>query len=425
MKILRLLILLLFILPALSNAEVLFYDDFDSHPDWSPTQPAAPFSVHSYPGDGDETTIPSGYYGYYIFGSYYTDRGNNTLEISSANAYGGTGKALTFWCESDTRNDGYASDAQLFIDLSPGYDDIYLSHWIKFQPNWQWSDDEVHIKVDRITHYWGEEPWEYFDGGNQHPLWNNQLDKYSPTGYPSFACAVRYENVYYPENADPYHIRSVANYTNPQSDYAADGLWHRWTFRVKKNSAPGVPDGIVSMWIDDVLIYTIDDWAFSDTGSTGLPWNMAIIGGNVRNWFAPNESEAEQWYAIDGVTVATTYAEAVNPTGTPTYDPPTITGPDDFSTSASSVEINGSYTRDVNLPDQSVVVTWTLGESSGFCVAALGVFSCTVPVELGANNIVFAVTDSNSGTANDSITVTRTAPSSITSTSISHGVLRH
>jgi hypothetical protein len=97
-----------------------------------------------------------------------------------------------------------------------------------------------------------------------------------------------------------------------------------------------------------------------------------------------------------------------------TYDDPTITGPADFSTTAPSVEINGSYTIDPDLPDQSVIITWTLGESSGFAVAALGVFSCTVPVELGANSIVFAVTDSNSGTANDSITITRTIPGEYT-----------
>lgn len=98
--------------------------------------------------------------------------------------------------------------------------------------------------------------------------------------------------------------------------------------------------------------------------------------------------------------------------GSAVYDLPTISGPADFSTTESSVEINGSYTTDPDLPDQAVTVTWTLGGASGFCVAALGVFSCTVPVELGANSIVFEITDSNSGTDTDTTVVTRTAPPS-------------
>lgn len=98
-------------------------------------------------------------------------------------------------------------------------------------------------------------------------------------------------------------------------------------------------------------------------------------------------------------------------TESPVYDQPAITGPEDFSTTESSVEINGGYTTDPDLPDQSVIITWTLGESSGFAVTALGVFSATVPVELGANSIVFEVTDSNSVTDTDTVVVTRTAPS--------------
>lgn len=96
----------------------------------------------------------------------------------------------------------------------------------------------------------------------------------------------------------------------------------------------------------------------------------------------------------------------------PVYDTPTITGPNDFSTTSASVEIEGTYTVDSELTVDTV--TWTLGESSGFCVAALGVFSCTVPVELGTSSIVFEITDSNSGTANDSITITRTIPGEYT-----------
>ena len=53
-------------------------------------------------------------------------------------------------------------------------------------------------------------------------------------------------------------------------------------------------------------------------------------------------------------------------------------------------------------------------------------FSATVTgLELGQNNIVFEITDSNNRTANDTIIITRTSEtqSSISSTSVSHGVI--
>lgn len=93
---------------------------------------------------------------------------------------------------------------------------------------------------------------------------------------------------------------------------------------------------------------------------------------------------------------------------TPTYDSPTITGPADSPTTSTSVEIEGTYTVDSELTVDTV--TWTLGAESGFCVAALGTFTCTVPdLALGANSIVFWVVDSNNGEDEDTTVITRTA----------------
>ena len=139
-------------------------------------------------------------------------------------------------------------------------------------------------------------------------------------------------------------------------------------------------------------------------------WNYVWIADNVYNNYGDDEDNIHQQIYIDDVVISTTYIGTDYVIGDPpvTYDAPTITGPADSSTTSTSVEIEGTYTVDSDLSDQSVIVTWTLGEASGFAVAALGVFSCTVPVELGTNSIVFEITDSNSGTDSDTTVVTRT-----------------
>lgn len=178
----------------------------------------------------------------------------------------------------------------------------------------------------------------------------------------------------------PYYAGVWAKFSLGSADYANLSAGETIYFAVKD----------VSQNIDMTPIVSIDD-GYRASGGRDYAGYPAL--------FSTIEDEVELTY-IKRVSYS-----IPTPGSTP-YDSPTITGPADFSTTSSSVEIEGTYTVDSELTVDTV--TWTLGESSGFCVAALGVFSCTVPVELGANSIVFELIDSNNGTASDTVVVTRT-----------------
>jgi len=294
-------------------SETPFSDSFDQHPDWSIQQPQAPTANSIY---GVSNSLLSGYHSYYIAGSFYSNIGKNSLILDNANYTGTGGKGLTFWNESDTRNDGWASDNQLGIYLPKGYNELYARFYIKFQPGWRWTQNgESEQKIARFTHYHGGSPFQYFDGGNQHPIAGLHIAKFnSGNSNACFQPIFRYENTYFPDQATPSHSRASvfypagSGYTGGGTDFTENTAWQCWEMRVKMNSSPGVADGIYQFWVDGALIFSITDLAWSDSGSQASPrlnWNYFIIGGNSFNHFAPNSDESEQWYAIDDLVIST------------------------------------------------------------------------------------------------------------------------
>jgi len=104
----RYLVIVLFVMYTSSFADtIIFQDNFDNHADW--TSPVQNYSDGSDDSDstGDFetrcTSCPQDgaiYSGMYSARAAWSDyRGNETLSINSANARGGTGKALTMWME--------------------------------------------------------------------------------------------------------------------------------------------------------------------------------------------------------------------------------------------------------------------------------------------------------------------------------------
>lgn len=294
-------------------SEILFQDSFDGHNNWTVKQPSGSTADSAYQG---ETSVLSGYHSYYVAGSYYSNPKNNSLILDTYNYRGDSGKGLTFWNESDTRGDGWASDNQLGVSLPKGYDDLYARFYIKFQPGWKWtSSADSEQKIARFTHYHGKSPFQYFSGGNQHPIAGLHIAKFNAGKADAcFQPIFRYENVYYPDQATPSRSRAEAFYPKTSYyngtgvDFTDNTNWQCWEMRVKMNSAPGVADGIYQFWIDGVLIFSVSNLAWSDSGAQSSPrlnWNYFVIGGNSFNHFAPNTNEAEQWYAIDDLVIGT------------------------------------------------------------------------------------------------------------------------
>lgn len=310
-------LLFVFIFSSSAFGDVLFSDNFDSQADWSPTQLAASIDDGTcYVGD---CNIPTGYAGWRVGGSPVTPVGNNTLNISSENARGGSGKALTIWMESV---DGYVNDGLLDIALdSGGYDEIYIRFYLKFQSTWQWQTASTGEKFLHVTHFdpaLGSTRYDFFDLSQNKPRYVFQLDQYNG-GNSDIAAYNMHSKLGASTTTDIGYFPPSGSYNGGGTDFydadwpltsggmIGDGEWHCWEFRLKMNTADGVADGEQTVWMDGVKIRetTTIDWVTGeDPADRG--WNYVWLGGNVHNDFSGDRAD-EQWYAIDDVVVSTEY----------------------------------------------------------------------------------------------------------------------
>ncbi|MFH0925536.1 MAG: putative Ig domain-containing protein [bacterium] len=374
---------------------IIFQDNFDAHPDWSPTEKTNQQATEWWPGHQPTgmPAPPEGYYGYRVGGTKFNDPAPNTFIIDSTNHRGPSGKALTYWSES-CRETSWASDGDLYIVLEPngnGYEELYIRFYVKFQPGWKWNINNKSSpsqKFLRVSHYIGKDAdpcsWgqKGIYGGSHYPAFLGTFSKWGYGEYPiALSSSNRYETEYYPPNAIPLHTSVDECYFKDaqgnNKDFwdegmMGDGKWHCWEFYLKMNSAVGVANGQKKFWLDGVPIPSTEfnDLAWSDktsvvvgtngqdytcikrrkssdndrpvtgqdwqtywqpSGSTGEGkewkadtyyglssdglspenprsyWNFVAIGGNNANYYAPNEEEAEQWYALDDLVISTKY----------------------------------------------------------------------------------------------------------------------
>lgn len=315
-------LLLIMVIPSYSWGLILFEDNFNNQADWSPVQ-----TLTSKDCTDNCSTLPAGYNAYRIQGSCFANGvGHNTLNIDSTNYRGNSGKAFTFWSEGCGDKGGWFSDGLLGVYLPDSYPELYMSVYIKFQPGWQWwtgGTTSPEQKFLRIAHYdGGGSPFVFFESGNTKPLTTILLSKWR-SGLSNIALMTnyRYENVYYPASATPSHSSDntnylgTGNYNGTGQDFwdpgmIGDGNWHQLEYYVKLNSAVGVPDGIMRVWIDGKLVAEQTNLAWGDVGAQESPrklWNYIMLGGNDFNKFASYTEGKEQWYAIDDFVVSTTY----------------------------------------------------------------------------------------------------------------------
>jgi len=352
-------ILLAVLLICNAYAEVIFQDNFDDHSDWSPTQPTYPNTAANFSSDGGLfgetacTGCPDGtakYRGYYIASSSWNGyKGNNTLNISSQNARGGTGKAVTFWmepidtakCDGGTR---WCSDGQLAVSFPSTYNEIYLRYYIKFDPDWQWDSanaaaSEKFLHITHLHNLGGVSMWKFFTSGNHFPVFFATLSDYTFYGYSDgikFKNHIRFQSSYNPYSATPKPLYLTNNDFEAKyaydaggektfKEYVGDGNWHSLEWRLKGNSSKGVEDGEWQLWVDGVSIINRTNIAWADSvydttcancvdpPSDFVGWNWASIGGNMYNRVYTEAQFEEQWYAIDDLVISTTYIGPLPP----------------------------------------------------------------------------------------------------------------
>ncbi|WP_143269418.1 hypothetical protein [Mangrovitalea sediminis] len=320
--------------PAVS-AGVIFQDNFDNQPDYIADNYLSGSNHELWASRGD--TVPKGWDAVSVWSLF---AGKSGLQITSANsdkARGGTGKSLVILRGSGST--AWSSDAELAKNFSPGYDQLYVSFWIKFQPGWT---PDGHTKIFRIgsyapdtigPDYWSNIGmgfiWDWVSYPTGSGLRNGLFLAPKPgahfsnpnignggcnyDGYNTYNA--NYTNCPYDLNADgvvdnkPQILDRVSGGIIPDGGVATHDMvfgsaWNHMEFFVKVNSKPGVQDGILKEWFNGSLIFENDaiPWRQADM-SASQNFTAIKFGGNDFFTTYPRSDEHTEWYSIDDVVV--------------------------------------------------------------------------------------------------------------------------
>ncbi len=240
---------------------------------------------------------------------------HSSLEISDFQKRGPSGKGLVVWDESWGGPSQWGSDGVLAHRLPEEFSDLYAEFHIKFQPGFRWHHYEAGsgtnlAKIFRLSHFDGDDgnPFKFFSNGDSAPtyfldlhMWNTQKNG-ATLNFTSLASNVRCDPQESNYRCGSYESNTRGALPGQRSfeESIGDGAWHHIGVRVSVNSAPGVPDGVVSVWFDGEQVEHRTDVPFLGEGApAGSGWNFAMLAGNMHNYPEPEESRLEQWYAID------------------------------------------------------------------------------------------------------------------------------
>lgn len=323
---------------------IIFQDNFDNQPDYVGDDYLASGQHTLWAVDGDK--VPQGWSAISLW-TYNRASNPSFLQITSANsdkAYGGKGKSLVIRRFSGSV--AWSGDAELAKNFEPGYDSLYVSFEIKFQPGWTPSGES---KIFRIGHYApGTRGSSYWSALNMGVLWEY-------LAYPTTASGLRnYLNLnslhapgeknfanptikdHYTNLIDgmgisnsfirsPYHLKgnsAVDNQpglidkqtgavipdggvTGSHAMVFGDG-WNKMAFYVKLNSAPGKQDGQLKEWMNGKLIFSNDTIPWIQAGQDPTAkFNAVKFGGNDFWQTYPASEQVTQWYSIDNVVMRT------------------------------------------------------------------------------------------------------------------------
>ncbi len=322
-----------------AHSEVIFKETFDNQPDYTSSEPLN-LSGWTHRRNGEDIWSPM---------TGYPDH-HDAFEVLSANAdkaRGGQGKSFVAWRESyDLGWKNWNSDGILAKYLEGGYEQLYVSFWIRFSSDW--TKDGL-TKIFRVYSWDASsgEMFRYFNTGNAGPilLWDYSQNEYGIRN----TIALRggpHGDYYAFKNGDieglPRNLHGLGglslNYTvdtvgmglggntpkivdRVNGGYVSDDLkqivdheqvygrlgdWTKVSFFVKMNSSPNSKDGVLMQWINDELVFQNHGipWVRGDRRTEMVRWNVVAIGGNDFFRSHPNIEEHEEWYAIDDVVIA-------------------------------------------------------------------------------------------------------------------------
>lgn len=341
----------------LLRAEVIFQESFDNQPDWHSGLEINNTGAFPVSGAGPDRiqragthTIPSNWSSVYQDPKWapstgYPDK-HETIEILSANsdkARGGSGKSFVERRDSSLEPMyKWNSDGQLMKIFDVGFEQLYIEFWIRFGPNWTIEPSVDASKFFRVGSWSGEgSEFQAFSGGEQGPLflWDWKRDSYGVRNVHTLRGGPHGENYTMTEEQLGSHPRGSLNFTTNTVGMGVDGTtpkipdrvnggfisdnlsqtvrhkqiygefgeWTKVAFFVKMNSSPGVNDGWLMQWINNVQILNVRNiaWVGNSTTEPGkmVRWNFFSIGGNDYFKSYEDSERRQEWYAIDDVVV--------------------------------------------------------------------------------------------------------------------------
>ncbi|AKM78026.1 TPA: hypothetical protein DDZ49_03565 [Candidatus Wolfebacteria bacterium] len=349
-----LLFVMFFMLPNFANAAVVWETDFEDVADWSAPRISNGFP-NTWTGNPSRTLDPpKKMNGQWLHPSSWVRTSPSTLAVSQgpmATIGAGQGRessrGLTYNFESGkgnpTYSTGWAGGSPLTMYFGEaGYPELWVEMWVKYPSDMDWWDgSDINYsgitKAFYIARFNGEltvstslADDHSVETRPTHPAWlphmgsfyssrpyfmqyynRSQTSNGTPEVYDETVDAWYNNSSYYPyqnillNNRYTYALPS----SNPTVDtIRMDGQWHKYTYHVKMNSAPGVADGIQEVSLDDVRMFRKTNMAFIlDGGSVENGWNYIELMDNhhvASHMYTENVSYPVQ---IDDVVISTNY----------------------------------------------------------------------------------------------------------------------
>lgn len=316
--------------PDLSSARLLIADDFNAHPDFIPHMGA------QCKRDGDEDCLitPGEWTNFYTFERFHPVADNDDsvqpiMQITDFQDKDGDGKSLTLFDESWGGSSRWGSDGVLAKHFGENVKDVYAEFHVKYQPDYRWHGLEAGAgqnlaKLFRLNHFDGngENPFSFFAGGASGPIVLLDVAISGKRDTSELKTATRCDPQESNYKCGDYNESATYSLSSSFSEHLGDGEWHKVGFRAKINSAPGVTDGLISVWLDGELLGSKTDVPFLGAGADpDIGWNMAMIGGNAHNYPEAESARFEQWHSFDDVKIYALGEQSSQPEAPAESDP--------------------------------------------------------------------------------------------------------
>ncbi len=326
-------------LSSAARADLIFEENFDEQPDYTSSSPLT-LDGWTHRRNGEDVWSPSTGY----------PNHHDAFEVLSSNvdkARGGQGKSFVGWRESYSLGwNNWNSDGILAKHFEEGYDELYVSFWVRFSPEWterytskmfrmySWdpASGKSIFKYGRDGASGPVTIWDYSNGtygqrnavslrggphGQNYAFYNGDIKDLPrqmsflgdlSLNFTTETIGMGYEEKT-PEIDDKLNGGFITDNMNQLVEhkqvFGRAGEWTKVAFYVRMNSAPNAEDGTLMQWFDDELIFQNHQipWVRGDRTTEMVKWNVVAIGGNDFFQAYDNSQMHEEWYAIDDVEI--------------------------------------------------------------------------------------------------------------------------